>query len=420
MGACCNGKESRHDRIEEEIYMRQIKSHLSEKNKPCNPRIEYDVECSKFNTKLSETLLKFSKLDQSESSIKLHKITLERLWNISKFYLDDFTTAEYIILDIREKNLRNENFLKKFKHINYSIDEMNMMSENALQRFKKFLDLKNVIVILNESLIKTLEEILNFFQEKKININLYLYNQNLNEVDVDKNIKLFYDTLDTKNFKDLPFIMLSHRYFPHLKSNNYIFFDYIDENSIKSCELFSNQKYKDSELFKFYENYSTSLVMDYNKSREVNSSNTFKKFSTSKSSLNVKYIKLEEISTIKDLETKKKEIVGLIEIIKYEIQNNRSVLIKAEQNIDKEVLINLIVLIIWQVTEIQLKRLLPFLQDNLIFVNKIKTYLETNFDVMENFLKDKICSNEDINFDYKRKETDVDDLRQVKDKVNLH
>ena len=72
----------------------------------------------------------------NSNNSKIDTINIESLWNISKHYKQDFTNCPYILYDLRKKEFKVENFLKKYKCINYNINEIKTFSGNRLKLFK--------------------------------------------------------------------------------------------------------------------------------------------------------------------------------------------------------------------------------------------------------------------------------------------
>ena len=85
--------------------------------------------------------------DIINSNNNISTINIESLWNITKYYKQDFTNCSYILYDLRKKENKIENFLKKYKCINYNIGEIQTFSGNRLKMFKNFIRNKNIIII---------------------------------------------------------------------------------------------------------------------------------------------------------------------------------------------------------------------------------------------------------------------------------
>ena len=95
---------------------------------------------------------------------KIETINIESLWNISKFYKQDFTDCYYILYDLRKKENKIENFLKKYKCINYSINEIKTFTGNKLKILKNFIKNKNIIIIPKNQSVNELKKILDFIE----------------------------------------------------------------------------------------------------------------------------------------------------------------------------------------------------------------------------------------------------------------
>jgi hypothetical protein len=449
MGACCNGKETKGDRIEEEIYTKNSRSYiLSEHTKTVIPKIELDVEKSNLNKLLTNMIIKYSGSFDNNSAhsqhymynVQIKKFCMEQLWNVCKFYLDDFTASDYILLDLRDKVKKKENYLKKFKIINYSLDEMKMMNESNLVKFKRYLDFKSVIIVQNDDNIKTCEEIIEFMASKKINCKFYLFDHNLNEIEMTQNNKFLYETLEMRKFKNYPFIMLSLRFFPHLKSENFVFFDFIKEENESSnsstCsnkfnyEFLTNKKHKESPIHSFYNFFNSSTILQLKKieNKEDNLNGallTDVKFKTDMNpiinSSICKMINLSGINSLQDILIKKDEINSAIDILKIEILNRKSVFIQIEENFNLESVVGLIFLIVWKITDILPRKIQNYILEHFIFIKDLRSYCQNNFNKIEEFLIENFGQPEIIsnNYEMVKDTTNLDELKFNKEKVFL-
>ena len=106
----------------------------------------------------------------------------------------DFNESDYIVYDTRKDSLeKKENFLKKFRQINYSTEQIHDMQGERLNKFKNFLNNKIIIFILKDDYsFEALEQFLSFFHSKKnIHIkNIYILTESIihNEENNMKNI----------------------------------------------------------------------------------------------------------------------------------------------------------------------------------------------------------------------------------------
>ena len=170
---------------------------------------------------------------------KIETINIESLWNISKYYKQDFTNCPYILYDLRKKENKVENFLKKYKCINYNINEIKTFNGNRLKLFKNFIRNKNIIIIPQNQSINELKKISNFIEslngEIVNNQKFYILTDilNINEEDIPD---FFYGYKLYKKFDDKDFENYPHIFFPlinikYLNNLNYI---YIQQKEFES------------------------------------------------------------------------------------------------------------------------------------------------------------------------------------------
>ena len=136
MGGCCGGSRNYNFEKDGEMMMRYIP--IENNNGLLHPEYlsnisnvlykDYENEASekilKYKNLKSKLISNIMKLTENSISNGVFIMNLECFWNIMKFYKDDFTQCDYIIYDLRENDKKNENFLKKFKSMNYSIDSI--------------------------------------------------------------------------------------------------------------------------------------------------------------------------------------------------------------------------------------------------------------------------------------------------------
>ena len=184
----------------------------------------------------------------SSNNNKIDTINIESLWNISKYYKQDFTSCPYILYDLRKKELKVENFLKKYKCINYNINEIKTFNGNRLKLFKNFVRNKNIIIIPQNQSINELKKISNFIEsltgEIANNLKFYILTDilNIKEEDIPD---FFYNYKLYKNFDDKDFEFYPNIFFPlsnikYLNNFNYI---YIQQKENESQFYLSNKDF---------------------------------------------------------------------------------------------------------------------------------------------------------------------------------
>ena len=198
----------------------------------------------------------------SSNNNKIDTINIESLWNISKYYKQDFTNCPYILYDLRKKELKVENFLKKYKCINYNINEIKTFNGNRLKLFKNFVRNKNIIIIPQNQSINELKKISNFIEsltgEIANNLKFYILTDilNIKEEDIPD---FFYNYKLYKNFDDKDFEFYPNIFFPlsnikYLNNFNYI---YIQQKENESQFYLSNK-----DFLNFCKNMAIKIILD--------------------------------------------------------------------------------------------------------------------------------------------------------------
>ena len=106
MGACCTGKENKNEGKSEELYTKSIKN--SVKSNTGVPIIDLEIEKTEYTKTINRFINKYSIHN------KIKRMNIENLWNIVKYYSDDYTNSDYLLYDFRDSKLRTENFLKEY------------------------------------------------------------------------------------------------------------------------------------------------------------------------------------------------------------------------------------------------------------------------------------------------------------------
>jgi hypothetical protein len=186
--------------------------------------------------------------DIINSNNNISTINIESLWNITKYYKQDFTNCSYILYDLRKKENKVENFLKKYKCINYNIGEIQTFSGNRLKMFKNFIRNKNIIIIPKNQDMNELKKISNFIDllndeslcQQQFFILTFLLNIKEDDIpDYFYNYKL-YKKIDDKDFEIYPNILFPLSEIKYLNNYNYI---YIQQKEIDSSFYLSNKEF---------------------------------------------------------------------------------------------------------------------------------------------------------------------------------
>jgi hypothetical protein len=354
MGACCAGKEHKVEIRHEEINTRQFKSTFQDLNSNL-PEIDFEVEKTDFAKELHEVIKKYAK-NEDKMLNNIITFSIDQLWNICKSHNDDFTASEYLLLDVRDYCKRKENFLKKFKMINYTLQEMKMLSSNALIKFKKYILGKSIIIVSDGKAIETVEETVTFLIDLESRLKLCLVDSDL-EVQTPSNKHLI-SFLEAKHFHSFPYLFLSMKYFPRMNSNNYVFINFItNETAFKPCENSINS---------FRQVYNINTVIDI-----TNKQNNSKEKGMSYITLIVK--NLGDLILLKD------NLIKIADTIRDKVKSNSCCLINIT-NIpqDSEIILYVTFYLALRILNIHLKKLRTYAYENFTFIPKIKEHCNTN------------------------------------------
>ena len=204
----------------------------------------------------------------NSNNSKIDTINMESLWNISKYYKQDFTNCSYILYDLRKKEFKVENFLKKYKCINYNIGEIRTFTGNRLKLFKNFIKNKNIIIIPQNQSVNELKKISNFIETLIGEIindqKFYILTDILNIKDEDipeffYTYKL-YKKFDEKDFENYPNIFFPLCNIKYLNNFNYI---YIQQKEFESNFYLTNKDY-----LNFCKNMGIKILLDLDENFE--------------------------------------------------------------------------------------------------------------------------------------------------------
>lgn len=218
------------------------------------------------------------RLITSNPSLIIRIIDLNVIWNIMKHYRNDFTSSPYIIFDLREKNLKKENFIKLFKCINYSINEIEAFSEDRIETFKRYLNNKTVVVITQGDEIDQC----NRFIQCALLFEIHLMSiavlrpmiDSIGNLDNNNMIEL-YNAMDDRWFNCYPFVLFAMKAFYFLKGYCYFFIESIsnwdNRNSNGNINLNHNGKgyiiekanddYKDDKYSAFINKFNIRIIL---------------------------------------------------------------------------------------------------------------------------------------------------------------
>ena len=203
---------------------------------------------------------------------RIATINMESLWNITKYYKHDFTDCPYILYDLRKKEKKTENFLKKYKCINYNIGEIKSFSGNKLRLFKNFIKNKNIIIIPKNSTVielKKISDLIDCINDESIYGKKYYVLSDLLNIKDEEIPDYLYkykliQKIDDKDFEIYPNILFPLNIIKYLNNYNYI---YIQQKEMESSSYLSN---KDFVHFLKFMNIKLIIDLDDNYKNEEN------------------------------------------------------------------------------------------------------------------------------------------------------
>jgi hypothetical protein len=386
MGACCTCKENKNIKFDEEIQTKSSRNmFMPTTTKMISiPQLELDYEKSP----LSESITILIKHSLKFNNINISKFSYEQLWNVSKFYLDDFTTSDYLIYDLRPNIKRTENFIKKFRKVNYTINEMKILPEYNLNMFTKYIDNKRIIVILKEESIKVCEEFIEILSGLQINVKICILTNLLSE-ELDHNYKPLYEIAEGKHLQHFPNILFPLKLFPHLGSDNFVFLDYIQNEDLFSYEFLNEW---DLNFQNFYSLYN---FLNFYKCSNIvkifSSQNSFfknqnplysnKELKIKKSDLNIEcnISCLSNITTIDDIIFQKDLINEFFDSLKSEIISCKSIIIQLDPSLNKTLAKTLMLIIIWKLTDVPPSKTKSYIKESMFYIKELNDITEEEF-----------------------------------------
>jgi len=443
MGTCCSSNENRLVKAGN-VYNRKKKSSNC-LNSICNSESNKDLKnqepkiikkhknvASSYNINHKEgSINEFINvlIEKYKADIPIKKINYIQLYNIFMNFEYDFNESDYIVYDTRKDSLeKKENFLKKFRQINYSTEQIHDMQGERLNKFKNFLNNKIIIFILKDDYsFEALEQFLSFFHSKKnIHIkNIYIltesiihneennmksiYNNNLyTYIDEDAlyeySPKILINSSDIKcnelnydnNSENYAFAFITK--YPHLanikakeKNNkneiNKLCINYICNKDLEDNDIFLNF------FAKFNINYILNFISE-EKPLEQNSKLISKFKQTERKKINNEKNKIPigqtNISIPKNIgfdefyNNIKNDFGSIIDEIKEEFIENNCIIFEFDDDIDELIKIKLIFIICYKITGLSFENIENYLKDNFFDLN-FNNY-QLNKDEMNHFL----------------------------------
>lgn len=393
MGQCCTAENDK--AINEELHVKSIHRRVKLKSDTQNRKvtkvlsfnndISVDIEKNSLTGCINSILSRYTKVNLDMSNYDpilksndrfISKMRTEQLYNILIFHKDDFTESNYILLDLRP--LQFENFLKKFRSVNYPIKNINSIKSSVLQNLNNFISNKKIIIAIeNTSDATTVEKFVNYLQTKSIDCKVILLDTNLRK-EISINNKFLIQILDTRESSKLPFILAPLILFPHLNSTKMIFLEYLDiDDYLNSFGYHCNDPRSSSNMRYNYINEFASffkITMTYYITGDAVNIQSGNVLST------------DGVRSINDLASLKSIIIRNLNVLSYQIDIGKSVLIVLDKELDEELKCIILIILVSYLGKVPLNSLEQITHDNLVFPNKMTKMLRTISSKLEDFL----------------------------------
>lgn len=359
MGQCCGGESIHKDEVE--LYKTKyamLKSRrtqtvtgLNNRNSKLlyqSPMINFNIEKNNLTYAINDLLGRYNTIDLENSNYTaqerfIDKLRMDQLWNIVLSHNDDFTQSQYLLLDMREAG--KESFLQKLRRINYSVtdlisDSLNI-NDQMLDKFYRFVSKKKIIVIIDlTEKVLILDDFISFLKHKNVNCFIRILDNDLDK-EASISTKALVELLDKRISRYLPMIMTSLQYLPHLQSNKTIFINSrFDLNSLLTGDAQENIFNCYPDINTFIDNYNLSTICIVTPSRNI-----LKKVngaSLSNFSFLQNSIIIEDISTLSDVYSHKKDFYSSLNNLHSEVVGGGSILILIDDCITDKNLVDLL------------------------------------------------------------------------------
>ena len=448
MGACYGSNDSNPNKIKASVYNRQKKPTTgcfgticcdSEKNNTSirnpiqivnNPSIRSSYNINYNKGKINDHIDMI--ISNNQSPIPFQKINLIQLYNIFMNYAYDFTNCDFIVCDTRkEREEKNQLFLKKFNQINFNPQQVESMQPERLNKFKNYLRNKNIIFILkDEETFEIFEQFITIFSiHNDFNIkNIYIlieslqkyedkqinntYNENINLfIDEDAlyeySPKILINSLDIKS-SNLNYVNNSSHNaltfittYPHIKNDkqnnkNKLKLNKLDINNICDEDL------EDNNIFlNFFSKFKIECILNFisedkNENEKNNNLGLITHSEAKRKKINGEEhrisIKQKNISIPKNMgdfsqfyNLIQSDFDNIIEDFKFQIVNNNCIIIEFDEEIQENIKMKLLFIIVNKITGLCFEDIGNYLKNNFFVLEEYNEW--PNKEEMENFLK---------------------------------
>ena len=424
MGICCSENDFPKLNIKNELCLKKSVSRL---NIAKNQRKSNEITDNKFIKKslissytditdYQKAVTSFISVfqdDKKHNEIKVDWLYLEQLWNITKYYSFNHHNSNYIIYDLR--NTKNENFLKSFKSLNYTLKELSNIFETELvkiDKIKQLIMFKTLILIADKNSLSQAEQLVRLSQANNLFFKLLILKTDLNSkiniykdlTDEEKKEKISLDVmlkqLDCLVFDFLPYILIPLKCYPEIGSNKIIFFDYFDNDnrslilkylmSKKASSNYLNDDInKNQSVISFIKFYRIGAVCSFT------STNKFKQYTLKNDTIKQKSLLLKSmIDLIKNID----QVIRIFNEMRAIVNKNKSFLILFDRSINKEVQVFILLICIFKITGTKPSQIHEQGYESLIYIDNIGSFMKEKKFQIEEFFNLHVYSSSNHNY----------------------
>jgi hypothetical protein len=395
MGGCCTRQADIN--LEKNISFQYPEEENLKINKSVKPELKLERKNSKLNEEEINLLKIINELNLTYDD-KVSTITEIELLNLAIYYKESYINSEYLIFDMRKSAEQKEEYLKRIKHINYTYDQIkNIEKINKLENLKNFIDGKKIIIIiaeyyLNESNnlegFKTVDtfpkELCSHLYNINHNISFKILNSTLTKTE--SKLNKFEEYLSPfHSYNIIPFILFSYSHMNTFYKEGFFYISFFEEK-IFSFEdyiqfLSEEKENNSSEKNKFLKDMEISCIIiiennelgkDIGIKEYQHKSSIFKEITLNKNNILINRDKIGEICNF----------------LKNEIQKGNSCYFNIENfNNTEESASNdwifVIIIILTFVTEVDVKYVINYLREKMIYISNISEIIDNSINKEE-------------------------------------
>ena len=377
MGGCCTREQSQANEILNSVNYSNEEIINSGKDYLSKPELKYEIIKLVKTTEEIQLDIIINTIQNSFKD-KIKKISQIELYNLVILFKDNYTESQYLLYDTRRSAEQKEDFLKKMNHINYTYTQIKEISGKKKQNFKSFINNKIIIFIISEKFLKkekknktTPFEIINLLLNINDNLNIYLLDSPLNEIEMPNIFVKLLSFLGEKSYELLPYILFCYRHVTTFYIDGYIFINFENNKVFSFVSLINELSAQNNELKfenKFLKEMNISCIINIGNNSEYKvTENRFK-------SNIYKTVNCSIYSLIKN----KNDILVLCDWLRNQISKGHSIYINVENYMEnKNDWILIVIVILTYIVKVSHIEIAQYLKEKINFVKNISEIIDT-------------------------------------------